>query len=78
VPQVILAAGLRGAVRGMRSEKGGVRLKMIINAGPLHYSVSGVTGFDLAINSYWEIGDRAVPDVMVAFAVPLKIATIFS
>jgi hypothetical protein len=43
----------------------------------VHYPVCGMAGFDLTINRYREIGNRAIPDVMIAFAMPLKIATIF-
>jgi hypothetical protein len=50
-----------------------IRLKVMVNSGTFHYSVCGVAGFNFTVNRYREIGNRAIPDVMIAFAMPLKI-----
>lgn len=38
------------------------------DAALLHDGVGGVTGFYLCINGYMPLGDRAVPDIVVAFS----------
>jgi hypothetical protein len=49
----------------------------MINPGTFHYPVCGMAGFNLTINRYREIGNRTIPDVMIPFAVPLKITAMF-
>jgi hypothetical protein len=41
--------------------------KVMIYPRTFHYPVCGMAGFDLVINRYREIGNRTVPDVMIAF-----------
>jgi hypothetical protein len=47
-----------------------VSLKMMLDSGSFHYGISNMTGFNLTVYGYRQIGYRAVPDVMIAFAMP--------
>jgi hypothetical protein len=50
---------------------------MIINTGPFHYPVGDMAGVYFAIYGYGEFGDRAIPNIMIALAVPLENASVF-
>ena len=50
-------------------------LKVVIDARSFHYCIGNMTGFYFPINSYRQIGYRAIPDVMIALAVPDKNTT---
>jgi hypothetical protein len=48
---------------------------MVVDARPFHYAVGNMAGFYFPVNSYGQVGYRAVPDVVTALAVPYKMAT---
>jgi hypothetical protein len=52
-------------------------LEMILNAGLFHYLVCHVPGFYFTIDWKRVIIYRAKPHIVIAFAVPLKIASVF-
>jgi hypothetical protein len=41
---------------------------MVFNPCPFHYTIGGMARFYFTIDSYGKIGYRAVPNVMIAFA----------
>lgn len=46
------------------------RLKLIADTALLQNSICGMPGFDFCINSHVPVGNRAVPNIMVAFPTP--------
>jgi len=50
--------------------------KTITDATLLHDLVRRMPGFYFSVNGYVRTRDRAVPDIMVAFAVTNKLATV--
>lgn len=50
--------------------------KMMIDTALLHDGVCGVTGFDFPVNGKIPIVDGAVPDVVIAFPMAYKRATV--
>lgn len=47
---------------------------MVLDAALPHYGIGRVAGLDLTVYSKMPVGDGAVPDVMVALAMPHKAA----
>ena len=52
-------------------------LKPLFDSALLHDLIGCKAGFDFAVYRYVCVCDRAVPDIMVAFPMPDKIAAVF-
>jgi hypothetical protein len=52
--------------------------KMIVNTGPFHYPIGYMAGVYLTVYGYREIGNRAIPNIMIALAMPLKSTSVFA
>jgi hypothetical protein len=52
--------------------------KVIINTDLLHYPIGYMAGVFLTVYGYREIGNRAIPNIMIAFAMPQKRTAVFS
>jgi hypothetical protein len=50
--------------------------KMII--GPFHYLIGYMAGVYLTVYGYREIGNRAIPNIMIALAMPLESTSVFA
>jgi hypothetical protein len=51
-------------------------LKMIINPALLQNFISRVTRLDFTVDCYMAIGNRTIPNIMVAFSPPLKATSV--
>jgi hypothetical protein len=51
---------------------------MIVNAGPFHYPIGNMAGINLAIDGNWEFCNRAKPNVVIAFSVPIKVTAMLA
>ena len=51
--------------------------KAVVEAALFHNGVGSVAGFDFPIHGEMPPSDRAVPNIMVAFAMPDKSAAVF-
>jgi hypothetical protein len=65
------------AVSFLRLEFCMVELKLFLKTGLLENTVGGVARSDFPIYGKAELRERAVPDFVISFALPLKTAPIF-
>ena len=54
-----------------------VLLKVMFYTCPFHYAIGNMADADFSVYSYRQIGYRAIPDIMIAFAMPYQVAAIF-
>ena len=75
--------GLRSASfdptrRPDRSNYKFLALKLLGQSGLLQNCIGSVPGFDMIVDDKSDIGNRTVPDLMIAFSLPFELAASFA